>query len=137
MIETNGGSRMAPEVLDAEFMRFIAAMDIDIDPKGLDDDDKKSLEACKRVVIRALESGKLVVNEAGEPVFTPASGAPITFAEPTGAVFMARDKKKEGHDVAKMFATMAELTHQQPGVFATMPGREVKVCLAITQLFLA
>lgn len=128
------------DVAEAEFDRFIAAMDIDADPKGMDDADKASLLKCRRTLVAAIQSGQLVINEAGEPVFRPKMGGdeakPITFREPSGATFMAMDQKKEGHNIAKMYAVLAEMSGQPIQTFAKMAGRDVKICQAIFSLFL-
>ena len=63
--------KVATEVAEQEFVRFIEAMDLDVDPKDWSDDDKKSYEDTKRKIIRAMERGDLVINDDGVPQFTP------------------------------------------------------------------
>jgi hypothetical protein len=129
---------IAPEVAEDEFQRFAEGMDLDVDPTGLSDEDKSSLEDSKRRIIRAMLKGQLVINEKCEPVFTPKSGGkPITFYEPDGAALMATDMKKKGHDMAKTYAAMAAMTKENPTRFSSMPGRDLKVCTAIFALFMA
>jgi DNA-binding protein YbaB len=125
------------DVVEVEFTRFIEGMDLDVDPAGLDDEDKKSLEEAMRRVKRAMATGRLLINEKCEPVFSPLNGKAITFAEPKGSTFMAADQKKKGHDGAKAVATLAEMTGENPGRFSSMPGRDLKVCLALLGLFMA
>ncbi len=129
-------SKVALEVAEAEFTRFAEAMDLDLDKSKMDADDQKSLAEVKAKVLRAMEDGRLVIDEKGQPVFTPHSGAAITFYEPTGASFMAMDSKKKGQDIAKMYAVMADMTHVDAKVFATMANRDLKVCQAVVSLFL-
>jgi hypothetical protein len=132
--------KITPEFAEAEFERFAESMDLDVDPKGMDDDDRKSLDAGKRALVRALVDGNLVVNEQGEAIVVLRSEVDgikqVKFPEPKGAAFLARDQKKTGHDVAKQFATMAEITGVPQQVFAKMLNRDVKLCLAVTLLFL-
>lgn len=132
-------SRVAREVALAEFDRFLEAMDIDADTTAMDAEDLKSFEEARRKLVRAMETGHLVIDDKGQPVFTPHSGVtdPITFYEPTGATWMAVDSKKKGQDVAKMVALMAEMTRQPAQRFSKMAGRDYKVCTTITSLFLA
>lgn len=125
------------ETAEKEFGRFLEAMDLDVDPKGMDDEDKRTFEESKRRVVRALEQGQLVIDDKGQPVFTPSAGGnPITFYEPTGAALMAADQKRSGHNMAKMFATMGDMTRTNAALFAKMVARDVKVCLAVALLFL-
>lgn len=138
--QTQDGGVVANEVAEAEFERFLEVMDLDFDAKGMDDEDRKGFLDSKQKFIRAIRRGSLVVNDRGEPVFTPVkdqSQRPITFHEPDGACMMARDQKKASHDVAKMYATLAAMTHEDAKRFARMPSRDLKVCEAILLLFLA
>lgn len=131
---------IATKVCEDEFTRFVETMELDVDPKGMSDDDKDSYVNAHRVIITAMEKGHLVINENGEPVYTPSIGKvrePITFHEPEGSAWIAMDGKKKDHDVGKVHATMADLTHMAPVRFAKMKGRDLKVCHAITGLFLA
>lgn len=129
------------DVAEADFARFVDLMDLDVDPDGMDDEDKMSFQDAKRKIIRAIKAGSLVVTEAGEPRYTttaPGSeGKVILFAEPDGAAIAAMDSKKRGHDVGKMFACMAAITKQSPTLFGKMKNRDIKICQAILALFLA
>jgi hypothetical protein len=60
----------------------------------------------------------------------------ITFREPTGATLTAMDRKNQGEDVGKMFATMADMTGTTAKTFAGMQMSDLKVCMAIFNLFL-
>jgi len=131
--------KIATEVAEQEFQRFLESMDLDVSPEGMDDDDRKSFEQAKRRFLAAVSSGNLVVNEKGEPVFTPRASepsTPVTFYEPKGATLLAMDKGQKGHDMDKMFKVMAELTRENAPRFAKMAGRDIKVCLAIVGLYL-
>jgi len=135
---TTENQLVGDDVVEAEIARFAAGMDLDLDPKGLDDEDKQSLEDALRRVRRAIKAGRLAINDDCEPVFKPASGGSlITFHEPKGASFMAADQKKKGHDVAKTYAALADMTEENPSRFAEMPGRDLKVCTALFGLFMA
>jgi hypothetical protein len=129
--------KVASEVAVAEFERFLETMDLDIDTSKMDADDLKSFDEAKRKLVRAIERGHLVVDDKGQPVYTPqGSGTAITFFEPTGASFMATDGKKKGYDVAKMNAMLGDITKQSPVTFAKMAGRDYKICQTILVLFL-
>jgi len=131
---------IAKEVAEAEFDRFAEAMDLELEPADMDAEDKKGLDAQKGRLIKAIMSGSLIINENGEPVYTPQRAGenvnPITFSEPTGASLMAMDRKKRTEDVGKLYATMADITGQSSGIFSKMKMGDLKICMAITTLFL-
>lgn len=120
-----------------EFNRFVDAMDLDIDESRMDEEDRKSLDNVRSLFVRNVMSGHLVVDDKGQPVYTPRSGGdPITFYEPNGAALLAMDQKKKGHDVAKTYAVLAAITQLDVPRFSKMPMRDLKVCNAIMSLFL-
>jgi len=131
--------QVSRDVAAEEFERFADAMDLDVSTDGLDDEERKSLERLRGTVTDAIVSGRLIIDEAGQPVFTPTEGntAPMTFREPTGAVMMAADQKKKGQDMAKLYTMIAAMTQQPPQRFATMKRRDLRVCEAIAILFLS
>ncbi len=128
--------KIAPEVAEAEFERFATKMRLDLDPDGLDSDDRKNLADAKRRFLNAMQRGLLIVDDAGQPVFTPEQGDAITFYRPRGATLMAMDVKKVGHDVTKGLAAMAEMTKQNIVRYHDMPYPDLRICQAIVALFL-
>lgn len=130
--------KVATEVAEAEFERFAEAMDLDTNVERMDDDDKAAFGNQKRRVVRAIEDGHLVVDDKGQPIFTPQLGdtTPITFYEPTGASLMSMDKRKANENFAKVFGTLADMTKTSAARFAALKGRDIKVCQALYLLFL-
>ncbi len=131
--------KVALEVAEQEFNRFVEAMDLDVDPADMDEDDKKGFEQQRDRVVSAIQFGALVISDSGEPVFTPQRSKdidPITFHEPTGASLMAMDRKKKTEDIGKLYAAMGDMTKTHAGVFSKMKMADLKVCMAITTLFL-
>lgn len=131
--------KIAKEVAEQEFQRFVDAMDLDVDPAGMDEDDKKGFQQQKDRIIAAIQSGALVVNDNGEPVFTPQRTKDvdaITFHEPTGASLMAMDRKKKTEDIGKLYAAMGDITKTHASTFSKMKMADLKVCMAVTTLFL-
>ena len=127
------------ETAESEIERFALAMDLDLDTSEMDEEDRKALDQQKRVLLLSIQKGNLVINENGEPVFTPTKGEnrePLTFFEPDGASFMTMDKMKKNHDVAKMYGIMADMTKTHSKVFAKLKHRDNKICQAIVTLFL-
>lgn len=134
-------NKVATEVAEAEFDRFVEAMDLDLDTAGMDAEDLTQHNKLKARIIRAVEKGTLVFNEDGEAVYTPQHrrskhNDPITFHERTGASLMAMDGKKKGHDVAKTYAVLADMCKVHPSVFAGLVGSDVKICEALFALLM-
>ncbi len=132
--------KVAPEVAELEFDRFVELMDLELDESDMDTEDKGEFGKHKKKMIKAIQDGSLVIGVEGEPEYTPKRGdnhLPITFREPTGACLMAMDSRKEGQNVAKMYATMASMTKQNSKRFSNMKNVDLKVCLSIVTLFLA
>lgn len=132
-------SKVDAKTAEVEIERFATAMDLDLDTSEMDEEDRKALDQQKRVLIRSIQKGDLIISDNGEPVFTPTKGdhlEPLTFYEPDGASFMTMDKTKKNHDVAKMYGIMADMTKTHTKVFAKMKLRDNKVCQAIVTLFL-
>jgi hypothetical protein len=131
--------KIALEVAEAEFNRFADAMELDVSTDSMDEEDKKGFEQQKSVLLKAIQKGALVFNEAGEPIYTPQrtdDADPITFYEPTGASLMAMDKRKKTEDVGKMYALMGDMTKTSAATFSRMKMADLKVCQAIAVLFL-
>lgn len=132
-------SKVSKEVAEQEFQRFIDEMDIDADEAEMSEEDLKAFTVEKNKIIKAICKGSLVINDEGEPVYTPVKGdsGPITFHEPTGAALMAMDRRKKGEDVAKIYSLLAEVTKVDASTFAKLPMRDLRVCTALGTLFLA
>lgn len=132
-------NKVAREVAEQEFARWAEAMDLvaKMDPDKLDQADKKSLAETREIILNAIERGMLVVEDGGQFVFTPSSGEPITFYEPTGASLMAADTAGAGKDVQKTLRVLADFTRQSVQRYAGMKNRDLRVCQAILVLFLA
>lgn len=131
--------KVAKEVAEQEFKRFVDCMQLDVDPVDMDDDDRKGFDMQKRRIMTAIENGSLTINDNGEPTFTPQrteNAEPITFYEPTGASLMAMDRRKKNEDVGKMYAIMGDITKTHANTFSKMKMADLKVCQAITTLFL-
>lgn len=130
--------KVAIDVAEQEFERFADAMDLDIDTSVMDEEDKAAFEGTRRKVVRAIQKGRLVVNDDGEPVFSPVTVDcdPLVFREPLGGTFISMDRKKKNQNVSKMVGIMAEMTGQSEKLFARMKNRDFTVCQSIVTLFL-
>ena len=132
-------NKIAKEVAEAEFERFVEANDLLVGTDNMDKEDRDSLDEQRGRIVRAIEVGAMVINEDGEPVFTPQrcqDAKALTFHEPTGASLMAMDRKKKNEDVGKLYATMGDMTRTDAKTFSSMKMADLKVCIAVTTLFL-
>lgn len=132
------GFTVDPETAMQEFDRFIDAMDIDGDLDAMDDEDEDSFKRQRRVITRAIEQGRMVINEKGEAIYSPLSvsvaDGKITFHEPIGADKMEVDRFKQGQGMHQTYAAMAAATKQPSKVYAKMRQRDLKVCEAVFAL---
>lgn len=132
-----GEKKVARDAAEAEFQLFVEANDIDVSPEGWDADDRKSFEETKARIVHAIEVGRLALEDGGLLTFQTRDGKTLTFKRPNGAALMAMDQSKDGHNVAKMFGTMAAMSKSSAVTFSAMDIGDLKVCQAITTLFLA
>lgn len=132
------GQKVATEVAEQEFARFLEAMDLKFDTASMDAEDREGFEKNKRTILDAMEDGRLTIDEKGQPVLQLRDGgSPITFHEPTGKMLMEMDQKKKDHLVARSLILIAALTDQLESRIQKLANRDLKVCNAITTLFLA
>ena len=128
------------EQAENEFDSFVEKMDLDLNTDHMDAEDFTQFQKQKRRIVQAIENGHLIINDDGEPIYTPHRTEGYTdaihFYEPTGAVIMMMDKKKAGQDVAKMHAIIGAMTKQNAVVFSKLTGSDYKICTAIAALFL-
>ena len=133
--------KISKDVAEAEFERMLEANAILLDLPGSTKEDQDSAAQVKGRILHAMMLGSLVIDEAGQPVFTPQrggkEGSSITFYEPTGASFMAMDLGKSGHEVSKMFHALANITRTNAKLFSSMKAADLKVCTALATIFLA
>jgi hypothetical protein len=128
----------AQEVAEAEFERFCKSMDIRCDVSKMDTETVEDFEKLRDTLVCSITRGNLVINETGEPVFTPVSddGEPIIFHEGDGSDKMAMDNLKEGKNMTKFYALMASVTRNNRGRFGKMKERDLKICEATLRLFM-
>lgn len=133
-------SSVSREVAESEFERFGDMMALEFDRDRMDEDDRKAFDQSKARVVVAIEAGALVINDNGEPVYTPQrtewSADPITFYEPDGSVYLAIDRQKKNQDMHKFYAIMAAMTKQSASVLSKLKGADAKLCQTVVALFL-
>lgn len=131
-------NKIAREVAEKELERFLAAMDIEdhVDEEGLDKEEVRAIRKMKRIVIRALEKGRLVIDDDGLAVYTTVSlkePVTLTFRRPNGAAFLSGGDEETA--VASGFRVLAEMTGVSVKTFATMGYNDLEVLQSIAKLF--
>jgi hypothetical protein len=132
-------AKVALEVAEAEFIRWADAMRIDLDVTGLDADDVKSLEQNKRRVIKALQCGALVIDDAGQAIYTPGTTgvSALTFHKPTAAVLMSLDESKADQSMHRQQNLIAAITRAPKSVLARLEMADHGDCKAIVGFLLS
>ncbi len=128
------------EFADQEFDRFCQLMDLDVDAASMNEEDRIGFDKQRGIILRVLVSGELTIDDDGQPNYLPRledDPKPIVFREPTGATYMAMDRRKKQESIAKSNAMLAEMTGEPAHRFAKMKNRDYKVVMAILTLFLA
>lgn len=128
--------KIAREVCEVEFKRFADAMDLDLDQDAMTPDDRAQFLQRYRVIMRAMERGKLVVDDDGQMVFTPSEGEPLTFYEMRGRdTANAIDGGKESEVLKREYRYLGTMTRTSSQRFHDMLRRDLKVCQAVAAVF--
>lgn len=131
-------NKISREVAEREFERFLRAMDIEdhVDEEGLDKEEVRSIRKAKRTVLRALEKGRLVIDDDGRAVYTAVSLAEpvsLTFQRPIGETFISGGDEESS--TAAGFRILAEMTGTSMKTIARMGFNDLEVLQAVVKLF--
>jgi len=129
--------KIAQEVAENEFDRFVDAMDLEIEPDLMGEDEANAFEKQKRRIVRAIERGTLIIDEQGYAIYTPVHTTldkPLRFSQFNGAALTATDGKKRDARASQLHAMMGQMTKVGPNTFTKMQGIDTKVCMALTML---
>jgi len=127
--------QIVKEVAEQDFLRFCEAQRIDTGFEDFTEEDKDAFDGHKRKIVKAIQRGQIVVNDQNQAVFT-ANNLELVFKQPKGSSLIAMDRAKKGQDMGAMYNVMGDIVGQHPSVFSKMDAVDVKVCLAVTALFL-
>lgn len=123
---------------EREFERMCELMGLNV--KAMGDEEERDLAQLKGRLVQAICEGRLTVDEKGQPTYTPRyGGEPVTFKMYTGASLMSMDGKprKKSWEVTNMIDVMCDMSGVPRVRYQKMDGRDLKVCMAIGNLFLA
>ena len=124
------------EVAEQEFERMCRTRRVETDIEEMDEKARESFEGRKRKVVKAIMRGLLVVNDAGDPTYTPpvVGAKPLVFHKLTGAALIAHDKAN-GH-MGAITLTLAECTQTSPSELAKLDAKDYQFCCELVNLFL-
>ena len=132
--------KIALEVAEAEFAKFIDEWDIDANVDAMSGEDRESFEQQQSRIVRQIVKGAAVIDADGSITYTlkhpKGSTTEVVFRVPGGDAYMAMDKFKERQSMHKLYAFMGVMTKLPPAIFGNMDGRDIKFCQGVTLLFL-
>jgi hypothetical protein len=131
--------KIAIEVAETEFDRFVNEMDLDVDTKFMNEDERNGFEKQRRRIVNAIAHGNLVIDNDGHAVYTPRNmelDAPLRFEQFGGQTLSATNGKKRDDRAMQLHSMMAEMTKVGPNTFNKMRGVDTKVCMALTMLLM-
>jgi hypothetical protein len=137
-----GEPKVAREVAERDFERMCRSRRVVTDPAEIDEDDLPGLTAVREKLVKAIMRGELVIEENGDPVYTPPVGGAksLRFHKPTGATYMAMEANRPGEadgQVARTVRALTEMTRSDKGEIARLEGADYQMCVTLGQLFLA
>ena len=129
---------IGPKMALAEFERWAetARIDIEIDTS---DEDAAGKRAGIAAVTKAIEKGRFIVEEDGIGWFmadVQKKQVKIEFKNFYNGAHAAMDRKKEGHNNAKLNASLSAVTGHPDVTFVSMHPADLKLCQAVALLFL-
>lgn len=138
MSTSNGKTKIVREVAEADFTRMCDAYRVDHDTSELGEEELAEWNALKDGIVRDIMRGTVIVDDGGNPTYTPTGGSKgFTFHPPTGATLMALETYAGAKNIANMIAALADMTHSDRGEFGKMPSRDVQAAGRLAKLFLA
>ena len=128
-----------------EFNRFCEVWEIDYNDSGMKSDDKVDFESLKNKIVKAIQKGRLCLNEDNTLSYTISDntenpkkrGATLIIKRPKGDAYLSMDKYKEGQGMHKFNALLGAMTNHAPEYFSDIDGLDLKPIQAVVQLFLA
>ena len=126
----------------SEFERMVDELELRADPDADDLTREERLELRNLIatVTTGIKKQAISIDEYGLPTLTPVRSdklGPLTFNETGGQALLQSDKRGNGQDVAKTFATIAGMTGVDAKILVKYKGIDHKRMLAIFILLTA
>lgn len=139
--------KVCQEVAEQEFERFCQTMRIDTSVNESDAEESKDFTTLKNKLVKAIQSGDLVIGDDGKPTYTTVfdeEPLQLTINRPKGRVLMEAAKiTNSGNTIFHAMAQMCsgykdgKQVEVNTKTFALMDAYDVKFCLSLATLFLA
>ncbi len=131
--------KVGEDVAEREFQRFTTALRAKPVLERMNRDQLRDYENNKTTVLDGFRDGSLVVDNKGQPVYTPRCdfNGKLVFKKPTGATLMAADGLSDDEGVKKTFRMLAQLTGHNEPELQTLDMADLRVPLAIVAVLLA
>lgn len=133
---------MSEELALEEVKRWAEANDIGI--SGANAEEKQEFDAIVPRLVRAVQQGRLAVNDDGDFEYTVSARSPegfagetITLAAPNGAAYMALDKFKGEQGVHRTLALASAMTGKDVAWFGRLHNSDYKIVVYIVSFFIA
>lgn len=135
---------MSEELALEEVKRWAELNDIDISGAGVGADGKQEFDAIVPRLVRAVQQGRLAVNDDGDFEYTVSARSPegfagetITLTAPNGAAYMALDKFKDEQGVHRTLALASAMTGKDIAWFGRLHNSDYKIVVYIVSFFIA
>jgi len=131
------------ELAEDEFERFCESWEIDNDTENMSEEDRDEFNSQKSKLMNAIKRNRLVFHDDDES-FSYTFAKPekskcdnIIIKRPQGSALIEMDRYKEREGVHKTYAMLGAMTGKDTKFFSGLDGIDLKVFMAVIQLFLA
>lgn len=126
---------MSFEVAENDFIRWAEDWRIDDDVETMSADDVEDFTKLKRIIVKSIQKGYLVVSEDGSELkHILRDKSDLTYKMPEGSGWLTMDNHKREN--AKMFGYLGDMTGRPAKFFSNLSGVDIKIAAAVVQLFL-
>lgn len=124
------------EIAEQEFEKFVKCMRVNMKVRLLDENERASIMADRERIIMGVERGSMTVDDNGVVTIEVQDGLkPVSFKKPKGDLLLAMDRRKEGHTIGKMFASMAACAQVPAERLSRMDAEDIYDCMAVWNFF--
>ena len=131
------------ETANTEFDNWLESWELDNEINEMNEEDKNGFEKQKWIITKAIRKKRLhfdtddTMNYTFSHFSEQQAGKEIKIKRGKGRSIMAMDGYKEGQNVKKTYAIIAEMSGKTVGFFAGLDYKDIEVLQAIVTIFLA
>lgn len=131
---------MSEELAEAEIRRWAEANDIDLMTQ---ENGEEVFVADAKPLVKAIQKGRLVVNDEGNLEYTVSTNSPegiagetLTIKSPTATTYMAADTYNNAQTVHMMLAIAAGMTGKTVNWLGKLANQDYKILTRIVSFFI-